>query len=75
MFFEVPVPKNEAILSYAPGTPERELLQKALADLGNDFFEIPAIIGGKEVFSQDTGNCIEPHAHGHILAKYHKAGE
>lgn len=75
MFFDVPVPKNEAILSYAPGTPERELLQNALADLSNDYFEIPAIIGGKEVFSQDTGNCIEPHAHGHVLAKYHKAGE
>lgn len=75
MFFDVPVPKNEAILTYAPGSPERELLHKALTDMAKDYYEIPAIIGGKEVFSGNLGNCIEPHAHSHILAKYHKAGE
>ncbi|MCB5270296.1 MAG: L-glutamate gamma-semialdehyde dehydrogenase [Candidatus Cloacimonetes bacterium] len=75
MFFDVPVPKNEAILTYAPGSKERELLQKALSDMAKDYYEIPAIINGKEVFSGNLGNCVEPHAHQHILAKYHKAGE
>lgn len=75
MFFDVPVPKNEAVLTYARGSAERDLLKKSLSDLANDHFEIPAIIGGKEVFSGNLGSCVEPHAHNHILAKYHKVGE
>ena len=31
-FFHVPVPKNEPVLSYAPGSPERAALKKALAE-------------------------------------------
>ena len=75
MFITVPVPKNEQLNSYAPGTCEREKLKKALHDLSNDFFEIPAIINGKEVLTGNLGNCIEPHNHKHILAKYHKVGQ
>ena len=75
MFFEVPVPKNEPVQSYEPGSRTRSSLQAALADLHNQFFEIPAIIDGKEHFSGATANCIEPHKHQHILAKYHKAGQ
>ena len=31
-FFKVPFPKNEPVLSYAPGTKERQLLKKALEE-------------------------------------------
>ena len=31
-FFHIPIPKNEPVLSYAPGTKEREALKKALTD-------------------------------------------
>jgi len=72
MFFEVPVPKNEPVLSYRPGSEERESLKKALNDLYTQEIEIPAIIGGKEVFTGDTDYCISPHEHRHHLAKYHK---
>ncbi len=75
MFFEVPVPKNEPVQSYEPGSRTRSSLQAALADLHNQFFDIPAIIDGKDHFSGATANCIEPHRHQHILAKYHKAGQ
>jgi 1-pyrroline-5-carboxylate dehydrogenase len=75
MFITVPVPKNEQLNSYAPGTCEREKLKKALHDLSNDFFEIPAIINGKEVLTGNLGYCIDPHNHKHILAKYHKVGQ
>ena len=37
--------------------------------------DIPAIIGGKEVRTGNTTNCVMPHDHSHILAKYHKVGE
>lgn len=75
MFFTVPAPKNEPLYTYAPGTKERELLQQELAQLGSNCIEIPAIINGKEVFTGNTADCIEPHNHQHVLAKYHKAGE
>jgi 1-pyrroline-5-carboxylate dehydrogenase len=75
MFFSVPVPKNEAVLRYEPGSDERSLLKQSLESLYNQQIEIPAIINGKEVFSGDTENCICPHDHQHILARYHKVNQ
>jgi 1-pyrroline-5-carboxylate dehydrogenase len=72
MFITVPVPKNEQIYTYAPGSSERNKLQNALKELSHDILEIPAIIDGKEVFTGNLGTCIEPHNHKQILAKYHK---
>ena len=75
MFFSVPVPKNEPVLRYEPGSDERSLLKQSLESLYNQQIEIPAIINGKEVFSGDTENCICPHDHQHILARYHKVNQ
>ena len=36
--------------------------------------EIPLLIGGKEVRTGDTGTCVMPHNHGHVLARFHQAG-
>ena len=44
----LPTPVNEAVLSYAPGTPERTELKQALRDLAARPIEIPLVIGGKE---------------------------
>lgn len=74
MFFSVPVPKNEPIFSYVPGSTERKLLEQELQKLYDQQIEIPAIIGGKEIFSGSTENCICPHDHQHILGHYHKVG-
>lgn len=74
MFFEVPVPKNEPVFTYARGSRQRELLQAALKELAGQQIEIPAIIGGKEVFSGNTASSVCPHAHQHKLADYHKVG-
>ncbi|HEY6784677.1 MAG TPA: 1-pyrroline-5-carboxylate dehydrogenase, partial [Gemmatimonadales bacterium] len=65
---KIPTPVNEPVLSYAPGTPERAILKKALAELSGQTMEIPLIIGGKEV---RTGKCISvvaPHRHKQVLA-------
>lgn len=75
MYFNVPIPQNEPVQTYAPGSLQREALKKALNELHQDNFEIPAIINGKEVFTGKLGNCIEPHDHKHILARYHMVGE
>ncbi|HEX6200788.1 MAG TPA: L-glutamate gamma-semialdehyde dehydrogenase [Thermoanaerobaculia bacterium] len=73
--FEVPIPENEPIHDYAPGSPERASLKKALDELLDQEVEIPVVIGGEEVRTGDTATCVCPHDHGHVLGTYHQAGE
>ncbi|NLE36197.1 MAG: L-glutamate gamma-semialdehyde dehydrogenase [Bacteroidales bacterium] len=68
-------PKNEPLLSYAPGTPERIELEKELKRLSSETIEIPLIINSKPVKTGQTGKVVMPHNHGHVLATYHMAGE
>ncbi len=72
--FSLPDPKNEPILSYQPGSPERQQLKEELAKLSGETIEIPLIIGGKEVRTGNLGKCVMPHDHQHVMATYHKAG-
>ena len=66
---------NEPILSFAAGSPERASLQAKYDEMATQTIEIPLIIGGKEIKTGDTGNCVMPHNHQHVLATFHKAGE
>ncbi|NLW18864.1 MAG: L-glutamate gamma-semialdehyde dehydrogenase [Candidatus Cloacimonetes bacterium] len=75
MFFNVPTPTNEPVLPYSPGSPERELLQKTLKEMHAQKIEIPAIIGGREVFTGNMGSNVCPHDHQHVLCTFHKAGK
>lgn len=72
--FSIDTPKNEPVLSYAPGSSERAELKKALEELKAKEIEIPLVIGGKEIKTGNMGTCVVPHDHGHRLATYHKAG-
>lgn len=73
-FYNIARPANEPILSYAPGSAERKQLKAKLQELKGRTFEIPLIIGGKEVRTGKMGDCVMPHDHAHKLATYHKAG-
>ncbi len=73
--FNIPKPSNEPVLNYAPGSKERELLQKEIERLSSETLEIPVIIGGKEIKTGKTGTCVCPHDHKKVLANYHMAGE
>lgn len=73
--FKVPMPVNEPIYDYAPGSPERAKLKAALDDIAGKKIEIPLIIGGKEVRTGNLGQAVMPHDHKHVLADYHQAGE
>jgi len=66
---------NEPILSFAAGSPERASLQAKYDEMASQIIDIPLIIGGQEIRTGDTKNCIMPHDHKHILATYHNAGE
>lgn len=70
-----PIPSNEPILEYLDGSMEREELEKELKRQSEIVVEIPLVIGGKEIFTNDTGKVVMPHNHKHVLANYHKAGE
>jgi 1-pyrroline-5-carboxylate dehydrogenase len=71
----IPKPMNESIRNYESGSSEKASLKEKLAELSQKEIEIPLIIGGKEVRTGDTANCIMPHNHGHVLATFHQAGE
>jgi 1-pyrroline-5-carboxylate dehydrogenase len=73
--FNMPLPPNEPVKGYAPGSPERAELKTGLEKLRNQQIEIPLIIGGKEIKTGNTGKCVLPHNHGHVVGTYHKAGE
>ena len=73
--FRFAKPINEPVKSYAPGTSEKAALKQALAQLSSEKWDIPLVIGGKEIRTGDTGNVVMPHDHHHVLATYHKAGE
>ncbi len=73
--FKVPLPPNEPVKSYAPGTPERTALKKQLDAMVQQTIDIPIIIGGKEIRTGDTDKCVCPHDHKTILANYHKVSE
>ena len=71
----IPLPVNEPIMSYSPGSPEKESLKNKLEELKSTQVEIPLIITGEEIKTGTTGTCVMPHNHQHVLATYHKAGE
>ena len=73
--FQVPPAKNEPVLSYAPGTPERAELKKQLETYRKVEMDIPMIIGGEEI---RTGNKVAihpPHELKHCLGHYHQGDE
>ncbi|MBR2297407.1 MAG: L-glutamate gamma-semialdehyde dehydrogenase [Bacteroidales bacterium] len=73
--YSFPLPANEPVKSYLKGSPEREALEAELKRQNKTVIEIPLIIDGKEVRTGDMGEVVMPHDHGHVLARYHKAGE
>ncbi len=70
----MPLPTNEPVKSYAPGSPERASLEQELAAQLAEQREIPIVIGGERITTGNLGDCPEPHNHANSLATYHKAG-
>lgn len=71
-FFKVPAPKNEPVLNYAPGSKERTLLQKALAEARAQTLDIPMYIGAEEVRTEKKKSLHPPHDKQHVLAYFHE---
>ncbi|HXH62542.1 MAG TPA: L-glutamate gamma-semialdehyde dehydrogenase [Gemmatimonadales bacterium] len=74
MTAKIPIPINEPVLSYAPGTPERAELKRVLADVSAHPMDIPVVVGGREIRTGKTVQVVMPHRHRHVLATVHHAG-
>ncbi len=71
-FFSIPHPKNEPVLSYAPGSKERAALKKAVEEARNTVLDIPMYIGAEEVRSGKKKSISPPHDHQHIIGHFHE---
>jgi len=74
-YFHVKPPVNEPIKGYLSGSPENVALKAELARQLASPVEIPIIIGGKEIRSEEKGKMICPHNHQKVLGEYYIAGE
>ena len=70
-----PAPPNEPTLSYAPGSPERASIVRALDEVSSrPAIDIPLYIGGRELRTGRLGEVRMPHRRHHLLATYHQGG-
>jgi len=69
----IPSPRNEPVLNYAPGSPERAALKAELKTMGTSVTDIPAVINGQDVRGGKTVKVVAPHRHSQHLATTHQA--
>lgn len=74
-YFNYPAPHNEPVLSYAPGTKERESQKKALQELKNTTHDIPMFIGSQKVRTGKTIALRAPHETAHTIGHFHEGDE
>jgi len=66
----LPVPSNEPILDYAPGSAERAGIESALKDLGSQTTELTMTIAGKQrMAGGESIDVVSPHRHAHVLGR------
>lgn len=70
--FYYPIPANEPVLNYAPGSPEKAALKQSLAQLKNEVADIPMYIGGEEIRTENKVSIHPPHEHAHLLGYFYK---
>ena len=73
-YFNYGIPQNEPILSYAPGSKERETLKSTIKKFKGEQVDVPMYIGNKEVRTNKKVAIRPPHEIAHILGFFH-AGE
>ncbi len=64
----VPLPVNEPVRSYGPGSPERASIEQELRDLAGRQVELTMTIGGAErLGGGEEFDVVAPHAHAKVL--------
>ena len=71
---QVPMPVNEPVLSYAPGSPERAEVEQRLAELVAERHELTCTIGGdQKLGGGEEIDVVQPHARTHVLGTMRNA--
>ncbi|ARF59745.1 L-glutamate gamma-semialdehyde dehydrogenase [Streptomyces gilvosporeus] len=71
---QVPVPVNEPVHTYAPGSPERQRLEAKLKELADNPIELPMTIGGeRRMGGGERFDVVQPHRHSARLGTYANA--
>ena len=73
--FHYPLPVNEPVLNYAPGSSEKKRLKEAIAELKQQAADIPMYIGSKEVRTNKKKSLHSPHELSHTLGHYYEGEE
>ncbi|MFJ2650544.1 L-glutamate gamma-semialdehyde dehydrogenase [Streptomyces sp. NPDC087420] len=73
---QVPTPVNEPVHGYAPGSPERALLEAKLKELAENPVDLPMTIGGvKRMGGGARVDVVQPHHHEAVLGTFAGATE
>jgi len=70
--FDLPLLYNEPVLKYKPGSPEKSSLLETIGKIKSEQWDIPMIIGGKEVRTRAKEVIHPPHAIHEVLGTYSK---
>lgn len=70
--YKVPKALNEPVKSYAPGSPERAALRAELKAQKSTTIDIPMIIGGERIFTDNKKTIRPPHDLSHTLGTYNQ---
>jgi 1-pyrroline-5-carboxylate dehydrogenase len=67
---KTPPPRNEPVMSFAPGTPERPRVKARYAEMADARTEIPMRIGGRHVMTKARGSIRAPHQHQLVVGEH-----
>ena len=70
----LPLPSNDPVRGYAPGSAERASIKAELERQSHAQVQVPLWIGGEPVHTGRTTNIVMPHAHAHVLGESQQAG-
>ena len=72
-----PVPVNEPVRQYQPGSHERAVLESKIKELAGQRAELTMTIGGRQQMPDegDLIDVVQPHNKAHVLGHYRNAGD
>ncbi len=72
----VPVPANEPIRSYAPGSQDRAALESRIKEFTGERAELSMTIGGQQrMGGGERKDVVQPHNHRHVLGQFANASD
>ena len=74
-FFEIPIPINEPIKEFREGSIEKKELLDTIQEMKKKEVDIPMIIGGKEIKTNQKIEIRAPHNHKLKLGTFNEGDE